>query len=108
MPVLQSEAQAEQGWAVTLGMKAEELKLQGCQHEELSEALPGAWVSLWHGDNSAGSDYGADLGLAMHMLQSHTLGSRVIQNLPFGFLSLHSVTAFPSLAQCAENVCSDI
>lgn len=42
------------------------------------------------------------------MLQPHTLGSTVIQNLPFGFLSLHSAPAFPSLAQCAENVCSDI
>lgn len=57
--------------SVTLGMKAGELQLQGCQREELSES----WVSLWHGDNHVGSDNGAGLGLSIHMVQPHTLGS---------------------------------
>lgn len=80
----------------------------GCQHEELSESLCRCWLSLWQDGNCVGSDNGAGFGLPIHVLQPHTLGSVVKHNLPFGFLSLHSAPAFPSLAQYAENVSCDI
>lgn len=44
-----------------------------------------------------GSDNGAGLGLPIHMLQPHSLGSVVIQNLPFGFLPLHSAPLWPNM-----------